>query len=124
MRKHIMAISLILLTTFNCQAAGFDWFFSHVRPTGKCSGQEIVATWYNFLGHTTANGEHFDANDLTAAHKTLPFGTKLTVTNPHNGRSVVVRINDRGPFVRGVSLDLTPGAAKAIGMNSSQYVCI
>lgn len=76
------------------------------------------ASWYGgkFHGRRTANGERFDMDDLTAAHRTLPFGTKVRVTNARNGRSVVVRINDRGPFIGGRVIDLSRGAADAIGM--------
>ena len=63
----------------------------------------------------TANGEYAHASALTAAHKTLPFGTWVKVTNLHNGRSVIVRINDRGPYIRGWIIDLTPAGARAIG---------
>lgn len=77
-----------------------------------------VASWYGpgFHGNRTANGERFDQYAMTAAHRTLPFGTRVRVTNLSNGRSVVVRINDRGPFSPGRSLDLSKGAASAIGM--------
>jgi len=77
-----------------------------------------VASWYGpgFHGRSTANGERYDMNGLTAAHKTLPFNTKVRVTNVRNGRSVVVRINDRGPFVKARTIDLSRGAAKALGM--------
>jgi rare lipoprotein A len=70
-------------------------------------------------GPLTANGERYNPGGLTAAHKTLPFGTKVRVTNANTGRSVVVRINDRGPFIRGRIIDLSVGAARAIGLTSS-----
>jgi len=79
------------------------------------SAQNGVASVYS--GQRTANGEYASAGGLTAAHRTLPFGTKVRVTNQHTGRSVVVRINDRGPFVRGRVIDVTPAAAHALGMN-------
>lgn len=77
-----------------------------------------MASWYGpgFHGKATASGERFDQGKLTAAHRTLPFGTVLRVTNLQNGRSVEVRINDRGPFVRGRILDLSKGAAKKLRM--------
>jgi rare lipoprotein A len=75
----------------------------------------IKASFYS-SGHRTASGERFDPNGFTAASRTLPFGTRLRVTNPATGRSVIVRINDRGPFVRGRGLDLARGAAAALGM--------
>jgi peptidoglycan lytic transglycosylase len=61
---------------------------------------------------------------MTAAHRTLPFGTRLTVTNPRNGQSVQVVVNDRGPFISGVSLDLSLGAAQAIGLHGTGAVCM
>ena len=67
-------------------------------------------------GRTTSSGERFDPNALTAASRTLPLGTVVTVTNPENGRSVMVRINDRGPFVGGRSLDLSRRAAQKLGI--------
>lgn len=76
------------------------------------------ASWYGpgFAGRRTANGEIYDPSQLTAAHKTLPFGTFVRVTNPSSGASVVVRINDRGPFKPGRILDLSRAAAEQIGM--------
>jgi rare lipoprotein A len=73
------------------------------------------ASYYSH-GHRTASGEHFNPHGYTCASRTMPFGTRLRVTNPRTGRSVVVRVNDRGPFVRGRSLDLAQGAAVALGM--------
>ena len=76
------------------------------------------ASWYA-LSSKTASGERMNAAKLTAAHRSLPFGTKVLVTNKRNGRSVVVRINDRGPFIRGRVIDVSKAAAKDIGMVSS-----
>jgi rare lipoprotein A len=70
-----------------------------------------------YSGERTANGEYAHASRYTAAHKTLPFGTFVEVTNRKTGRSVIVRINDRGPFIKGRIIDLTPAGAKAIGFN-------
>jgi rare lipoprotein A len=77
-----------------------------------------TASWYGpgFAGRPTANGERFDPGALTAAHKTLPFGTRLLVTNQATGRSVQVRVNDRGPYVAGRDLDLSAAAARSIGL--------
>ena len=69
-----------------------------------------------FAGRATASGERFDPHGLTAAHRTLPFGSKVRVTNPRNGKSVVVRINDRGPFSGNRLIDLSRGAAEEIGI--------
>jgi rare lipoprotein A len=70
-----------------------------------------------YAGHRTASGERVSSGALTAAHRNLPFGTMVRVTNTRNSKSVVVRINDRGPFVRGRVIDLTPAGASAIGMS-------
>jgi peptidoglycan lytic transglycosylase len=86
-------------------------------------GQRIISAYY-WQGRHTASGEPFNPQGMTAAHRTLPFGTRLNVINPRTGQSVTVVINDRGPFVRGVSLDLSVAAAKAIGMHGTGTVCI
>jgi len=83
--------------------------------------QAEVASYYG-KGRRTASGERFNPSAMTAAHRTLRFGTRVRVTNSRNGRSVVVRINDRGPFVKGRSIDLSSGAARAIGMGSSGHI--
>ena len=77
-----------------------------------------LASYYadSYEGKTTANGEIYRQGKITAAHKTLPFGTKVEVTNLTNNKSVVVRINDRGPFIRGRIIDLTKAAAREIDM--------
>jgi rare lipoprotein A len=77
--------------------------------------------WASFYktGRVTASGEAFKPMGLTAAHRKLPFGTKLKVTNIRNGQSVIVRVNDRGPFIKGRLLDLSLGAAKIIGLHRS-----
>jgi rare lipoprotein A len=80
-----------------------------------------LASWYGpgFYGNRTSNGEVFTGNDMTAAHRTLPFGTLVRVTNQNTGRSVVVRINDRGPFIGGRVIDLSRAAAERLGIISS-----
>ena|ERR1700674_1961248 len=77
--------------------------------------QSGIASIYSY--GRTASGERVRAGAMTAAHRSLPFGTMVRVTNRHTGRSVVVRINDRGPFVRGRVIDMTPAAAHAIGIS-------
>jgi len=81
------------------------------------------ASWYA-LTSKTASGERMNAARLTAAHRSLKFGTKVEVTNKRNGKSVVVRINDRGPFIRGRVIDLSKAAASQIGMISSGHASI
>jgi rare lipoprotein A len=78
--------------------------------------QHGQASWYSLPGNKTANGERMNPSDLTAAHRSLPFGTRVVVENLSNGRSVVVRINDRGPFIGGRIIDLSKAAAASIGM--------
>jgi len=82
------------------------------------SAMSGIASWYGpgFHGNRSASGEVYNQNAMTAAHRTLPFGTKVVVTNLNNGRSVVVRINDRGPFIRGRVIDLSAAAARALGV--------
>ena len=87
-------------------------FCSASLPARAESG---IASVYS--GEKTANGEYAHATAFTAAHRTLPFGTFVEVTNTRTGRSVIVRINDRGPFIAGRVIDLTPAGAKAIGSN-------
>ena len=126
----IWAIVLIVVMLFlmapPANARGFDWFFTHVKPSGKCPGNEIPVSFY-WSGHHTASGERFDANGNTAASRTLPFGTVIALTNPQNGKSVTVRINDRGPYGPahnlGIKLDLAHGAAKRLGLTQTAYVC-
>jgi rare lipoprotein A len=90
-----------------------------VTRGGEFSG---IASIYS--GGHTANGEYASSGGLTAAHKTLPFGTMVRVTNRSTGRSVVVRINDRGPFVCGRVIDLTPAGARAIGVSGLAPVTV
>jgi rare lipoprotein A len=85
--------------------------------------QSGLASWYRH-GERTASGEPFRADALTAAHRTLPFGTRVKVVHPRNGRSVVVRINDRGPFVRGRVLDLSHGAARALDITGVAAITV
>jgi len=98
-------------------------------PCGATDAQVIdqgLASWYGerFHGRRTASGEPFDMRDLTAAHKTLPFGTRVRVRNVNNGREVVVRINDRGPFSPKRVIDLSHAAASALGMLRSGVVSV
>jgi rare lipoprotein A len=94
------------------------------NANGGCNGGRRIKSAYYWQGSHTASGQPFNPKGMTAAHRTLPFGTRLTVSNPRTGKSVTVVINDRGPFVSGVSLDLSLGAAQAIGMHGTGAVCI
>jgi rare lipoprotein A len=112
-----------LLIVAGC-GAGSPRFTSKERP--ETAGREPaassqlsgVASYYadEFNGRKTASGEVYDMNDLTAAHRTLPFGSRVRVTNVDTGRSVIVRINDRGPFKDDRVIDLSLGAAKQLGL--------
>jgi rare lipoprotein A len=115
-RRTRLIIVTLVLTHGLVGLAGLDG----VAEAG--SGRKAAATgrasWYGpgFAGRSTASGDRFDPKGLTAAHRNLPFGTPVRVTNLHNGRSVVVTINDRGPYVKGRVLDVSLGAARALGM--------
>ena len=89
-------------------------------PAATASAWSGVASWYGdeFAGQSTASGETFDPGALTAAHRTLPFGTQVRVTLEATGQSVIVRINDRGPYSGGREIDLSRAAADAIGLTS------
>jgi rare lipoprotein A len=88
--------------------------------------QSGEASWYGpgFQGRQTANGERFNTNEMTAAHRTLPFGTKVKVTNKSTGKTVVVRINDRGPYAHGRVIDLSKASAQAIGISGVANVTL
>jgi len=92
--------------------------------TAAQADARVTATWYGneLRGHRTASGAPFNPNGMTAAHRSLPFGTCLVVGNPRTGKSVRVTVNDRGPFTAGLTLDLSHGAARVIGMKSTQAV--
>ena len=84
--------------------------------------QSGLASIYGYEGGRTASGERASAKALTAAHRSFPFGSHVRVTNKRNGKSVVVRINDRGPFVKGRVIDVTPAAARALGFSGLALV--
>jgi rare lipoprotein A (peptidoglycan hydrolase) len=120
---------LLWALTAPAEAAGFQWFFKNVRPTGQCGGaREVAVSYYNFVGRRTANGERFSSHAHTAAHRSLAFGTKVHLKNPRNGRTVIIRINDRGPYGPahrlGVKFDLGYGAARALGLLQTNWVCV
>ena len=105
----------------SAHAVDLDTFDAPIEPEPETTGQSLgtgIASYYGrkFHGRRTANGERFDMHGYTAAHKTLPFGTKLLVTNPRTGKSVTVRVNDRGPFTPGRTIDLSRAAAEDLGI--------
>lgn len=94
--------------------------------TAKIEKTLMVASWYGkkFQGRRTSSGERFDLHKLTAAHKTLPLGTLVRLTAPSTGRSVVVRINDRGPWLKGRDFDLSEAAAKSLGIHEKGVAAV
>ena len=98
-------------------------FFS-MLACSSATAETGIASVYAYSGGKTASGERANPGGLTAAHRTLKFGTQVRVTNRRNGRNVVVRINDRGPFVRGRVIDITPAAARALGFSGLASVTL
>jgi rare lipoprotein A (peptidoglycan hydrolase) len=90
-------------------------------PASSAGGRVTLASWYGpgFVGQRTASGEVYHRGDLTAASRSLPLGTRVKVTNLNTGRAVIVRINDRGPYVHGRGIDLSQRAAEQIGLDHS-----
>jgi rare lipoprotein A len=107
--NHLTAGILAILVIFP---------LASVASSDRSHSLQGTASYYGkkFHGRKTASGERFNMNALTAAHKTLPLGTRVRVTNLRNGESVDVKINDRGPYVKGRIIDLSKGAAREIGM--------
>ena len=119
-RKKVFAATLVGFAAFTTSAAFAD------NSSTRQSGQHGVASWYGpgFYGRKTASGERFTGKALTAAHRTLPFGSMVRVTDKRSGRSIVVRINDRGPFKHGRVIDLSAAAARALGMGGVAPVVV
>ena len=100
-------------------AAAFAVGIGGIIPAAQAKGGAGgLASWYGpgFHGRRTASGERFNTHALTAAHRSLPFGSRVKVTNTRTGRSVVVRINDRGPYAHSRVIDLSKAAAQAVGI--------
>ena len=121
-------ITLTLASLFIAGSALFSAPVAQAEPT-ETSGKVIQngqASWYGpgFHGRKTASGETFNTHEMTAAHRTLPFGTKVRVVNKRTGKSVVVRINDRGPYAHGRVIDLSKASAQAIGLSGVASVTL
>jgi rare lipoprotein A len=114
-RAAAAAVGCLLVAT-GCASSGAH--STAARRHGRLEAQEGLASWYGpgFNGRRTASGEIYDMHDVTAAHRTLPLGTLIEVRNLENGRSAVVRVNDRGPWVRGRIVDLSLGAARLLDL--------
>jgi rare lipoprotein A len=104
--------------------AGLAYQVSPIQHAAASERGGVASVYSTESGGGTASGQKLNPNALTAAHRTLPFGTKVKVTNKHNGRSVVVTINDRGPFVRGRVIDVTPAAARVLGFSGLAQVSV
>lgn len=113
--RAILAVTALLIATPAIAQDGANPPASPAAPTILASG---MASFYGdaHAGNRTASGERFDPDALTAAHRSLPFGTRLRVTDPATGRSVIVRVNDRGPFHGGRILDMSEAAARELGI--------
>src|SRR6516164_9934326 len=108
---------------FVASILAYQFFPTHLTPSA--ADQVGVASVYSHeSGSGTASGQKLNREAFTAAHRTLPLGSKVTVTNRSNGRSVVVTINDRGPFVRGRVIDVSPAAARALGFSGLTQVAL
>ena len=111
--SSILAFCLLLLLSISMNSASAQSGMASMYGSGDGYG-----------GKRTASGERMNPGSLTAAHRSLPFGTKVRVTNRNNGRSVVVRINDRGPFTRGRVIDLSNAGARALGFSGTAPVVL
>ena len=124
-RLRASRIAAMTLALFAFAAAGSAQARqSTVKSERGALAYSGIASVYSYSAQKTASGERFHSGALTAAHRSLPFGTLVRVTNRHNGRSVVVRINDRGPFVRGRVIDVTPAGARSLGFSGLASVVL
>ena len=123
MRKLVMGCAVAVLVALSAPSVASPPAYvrsdAPVAPITK--GERGIASWYGeeCQGNLTANGEIYDFNGLTAAHRELPLGTKVKVTNLRNNRSIILRVNDRGPFTPGRFLDVSMAAAKQLGFLGS-----
>lgn len=122
------AAATIAFASSGAYARGWDTVHRFVHKTGKCgTGKEVLASLYT-IGSRTSSGEPMKHDGLTAASHEYPLGTTVVVTNPANGRSCSIRVNDRGPYGKprdlGVKIDFTLGSARCLGMRGTQYVCL
>src|SRR5260370_32860945 len=120
--QFLKTLSMLLLTPFTILSGGQKkdgQYNSSVENKKTTNPIRVVASWYGgkFVGRPTASGEIYDSTKLTVAHKTLKFGTILRLTNPQNGRSLIVRVNDRGPYWVGRDLDVSEAVALHLGFH-------
>ncbi len=117
-KKQQFVISLLVGAVLSFGSVVISQAYSPRSESG------VASVYSTESGSGTASGQKLDPEALTAAHRTLPFGTKVRVTNKNNGRSVVVTINDRGPFVSGRVIDVTPAGARALGFSGLTQVML
>jgi rare lipoprotein A len=121
-RKESVVTGKIVLVALSIVVSQLP--LAHLTGASAQDQAGVASVYSTESGGGTASGEKLNPQALTAAHRSLPFGTKVKVTNKHNGNSVVVRINDRGPFVRGRVIDLTPAAARVLGFSGLTQVTL
>ena len=117
MPRYLFLIALLALVT-SCRHSGPVTSCPHLKVLQV---QDGIASIYR--DHRTASGEPYRSSAMVAAHRTWPLGTRVRVTHLHTGKSAIVRINDRGPYIRGRVIDLTPAAASAIGLTPRHGLC-
>jgi rare lipoprotein A len=122
--RPIIGIASVCLLSCVAASVASARDLSARQGKAKVSGQTGIASHYSYSRARTASGERLNPGAMTAAHRSLRFGTLVRVTHRRNGRSVVVRINDRGPFIRGRVIDVTPAAARALGFSGLAPVTI
>ena len=137
--RHAIQAEPLLTGTYRHRRRLFDWAGNlgsetMIRPicvalavtcwSASAFAETCIASRYGYGGSPTASGERMDPNAMTAAHRNRPFGSHVTVTSHSSGRSVTVRINDRGPFVKGRCIDLSTGAARELGMAGTAMVSL
>ena len=112
------------IVLFTTSILACQFFPTHLTGVSAADQGGVASVYSHESGSKTASGQRLNPGALTAAHRTLPFGTRVKVTNNRNGRSVVVTINDRGPFVRGRVIDVTPAAARELGFSGLTRVTV
>jgi rare lipoprotein A len=123
-RKKMIMLAGLFASVAICPSVSAET--AEAADRAERQAQHGEASWYGpgFHGRRTASGERFDTNAMTAAHRSLPFGTHVRVVNKSTGQSVVVRINDRGPYARGRVIDLSRASAQALGISGVADVAV
>jgi rare lipoprotein A len=122
MRSSVWTRVIVSASMMSCVC--IDLGFGGAKSNNRESNSGVASVYDRSSGKQTASGEQLDESALTAAHRSLPFGTMVRVKNNRNGREALVRINDRGPFARGRIIDLTPAGAKVLGFSGTADVSL